>query len=100
MIKMNPKIKARMESLIKKLDMECKPPCDSYGICDNCGEAILVRIGFKAGLTACYDEYVVKLIERLEDAEAKLKNAHDCINGKNSLSDTDFIDDYFKKWGV
>ena len=33
-----------VESYIARV-FPCEPPCDSYGICENCSEATLIRIG-------------------------------------------------------
>ena len=33
-----------VEEYIKK-NFPCEPPCDSYGICDNCCDATLIEVG-------------------------------------------------------
>lgn len=50
------------------------------------------------GLPLALAERLVKLHnDDLEKCEKILKDAKGCINGTNAISDTDFIDDYFKK---
>lgn len=39
----------------------CNPPCDSHGVCDNCVDAKLVRIG-----GASLKPIVLKLVDALE----------------------------------
>ena len=43
-------------------------------------------------------DVLLKLIERIKDSEFNLLTAQDAMNGLNGVSDTEFIDSYFKKW--
>lgn len=79
-------VKSRKEQVSEwarnKFDLHCEPPCDSHGMCDNCYEIHLIRIGAEwADAFPPTREYWAK---RAHDAEAKLATS-EAIIGKLEL---------------
>lgn len=47
----NPPLSAEAEAYVAKV-FKCEPPCDSFGVCSNCCEAIVFGAGYNFGLAA------------------------------------------------
>lgn len=65
--------KEKLEAAIARLSKEgfpCTSPCDSFGICDNCTEALIYRIGAKS-----LAPLLLSMREALEFYAGKTKDA-------------------------
>lgn len=49
----NPPYSTEADAYVKKL-FPCEPPCDSFGVCENCGDSLIFGAGYAFGLKATH----------------------------------------------
>ena len=57
---------------------QCEPPCDSFGICDNCAEKTIFRIGYAYGVKAMFLDHEKFCEEAQEKTDADFKVVREC----------------------
>lgn len=70
----------KADDYTKKL-FPCTPPCDAYGVCENCCEKTVFRVGYKFGLMSQNKiELLLKIIERQNEAIRVHSTCDDCVD--------------------
>lgn len=61
---------------LAKSKFPCEKPCDSFGVCDNCSDALLLRVGFQQAVELLW--LLVSAVKKETDNAANDCECHLC----------------------